>query len=136
MPDRVVLDSSVIAAVFFKEEASIRAEKSAENYELLTVDIAVAEVANVAWKRVAHFNEPREITLQALKTCVDFISDVCDVITSQSLYESSFEIAVEDNITVYDALFIAASEREKVPFLTLDKKLYENLCEKRNIQLV
>jgi len=50
MPDNVVLDSSVIAAIFFKEKASERAEKVAEKYRLITVDVAVPEVANVAWK--------------------------------------------------------------------------------------
>lgn len=136
MPDKVVLDSSVIAAIFFKEQASERAERVAENHELVTVDIAVAEVANVAWKRVVLFSESREVTLKALKRCTDFIINVCDIITSQELLESGFEIALADRITLYDALFVAASEREKVSLLTLDKKLYEKIQEKRNVELV
>lgn len=136
MPDKVVLDSSVIAAIFFKEQASERAERVAENHELVTVDIAVAEVANVAWKRVVLFSESREVTLKALKRCTDFIISVCDIITSQELLESGFEIALADRITLYDALFVAASEREKVSLLTLDKKLYEKIQEKRNVELV
>lgn len=136
MPDNVVLDSSVIAAIFFKEEASERAEKVAEKYRLITVDAVVPEAANVAWKRIVHFNEPEEMTKTALKACTDFIANVCKVISSQTLLEASFEIAVRDRITVYDSLFIAASEKEKVPLLTTDKKLYNNLCEKRNVKLV
>ncbi len=50
MADRVILDSSVIAAIFFKEASSERAERAVENYKLITVDLAIAEVANVAWK--------------------------------------------------------------------------------------
>lgn len=136
MPDRVVLDSSVIAAVFFEEEASERAERVAEDYELVTVDVAVAEVANVAWKRVIHFGESREVTLKALKSCIDFITDVCDIITSQELLENGYEIALADEITLYDALFVAASERERILLLTLDKKLYEKLQERGNVKLV
>ncbi|MBU7012564.1 MAG: type II toxin-antitoxin system VapC family toxin [Theionarchaea archaeon] len=136
MPDNVVVDSSVIASIFFREEASERAERVAENYELTTVDVAVAETANVAWKRVVFFNEPREITLKALKRCTNFIMNVCNVITSQKLLENGFEIAIIDGITLYDALFVAASKREKIPLLTLDKTLYEKLHEKRNIKLI
>lgn len=136
MPDKVVLDSSVIAAIFFKEEASERAERVVQRYELVTVDVAVAETANVAWKRVVFFDEPGKITLKSLKNCTDFILNVCDIITSQKLLENGFEIAVADRITLYDALFVAASEREKIPLLTLDKKLYEKLYEKRNVNLI
>ena len=136
MPDKVVLDSSVIAAIFFKEQASERAERVAENHELVTVDIAVAEVANVAWKRVAYFGESREVTLKALKRCTNFIINVCDIITSQELLESGFEIALANEITLYDALFVAASERERISLLTLDKKFYKKIQEKRNVELV
>ncbi len=136
MPDNVVVDSSVIASIFFREEASERAERVAKDYELTTVDVAVAETANVAWKRVVFFNEPRETTLKALKGCTNFIMNVCNIITSQKLLENGFEIAVVDEITSYDALFVAASEREKIPLLTLDRKLYEKLHEKRNIKLI
>ena len=41
---------------------------------------------------------------------------VCEVIASQKLLKDAFEIAIEDAITIYDALFIAASEKEKGPF--------------------
>jgi len=77
MSDKVILDSSLIAAIFFKEETSERAERAVENCDLITVDLAVAEVANVAWKRVVFFNESKKITLKALKGSIDFITGVC-----------------------------------------------------------
>jgi len=55
MRDSVILDSSVIAAIFFKEEASERVEEALRDYKLITVNIAIEEVANVAWKRVVFF---------------------------------------------------------------------------------
>jgi len=39
MRDSVILDSSVIAAIFFKEEASERAEEALRDYKLITVSI-------------------------------------------------------------------------------------------------
>jgi predicted nucleic acid-binding protein len=136
MADRVIFDTSVIAAIFFKEDSSERAETAADNYKLITVDLAIAEVANVAWKRVMFFDESKEIALKALRRSIDFITSVCEVITSQELLEDAFEIAIADKITVYDSLFIAASEREKVPLLTTDGKLYENVKSKWNVKLI
>ena len=136
MPDRVILDSGVIAAIFFKEESSDRAEKVAENYELITVDLAIAEVANVAWKRVIFFNESKEVASKAVKKSVDFILGVCRVISSQEVIEDAFEIAITDKITIYDSLFIAASEREKAPLMTTDRKLHEKVKSKRSLKLI
>ena len=45
MPDECVLDSSVIAAIFFREAGSTRAVEAVENRDLFTVDLALAEVA-------------------------------------------------------------------------------------------
>lgn len=136
MRDRVVLDSSVISAIFFREEVSERAESVAENYDLITVDLAFAEVANVAWKRVVFFNESKEVALKALKICADFISGACEVIGVEELMEDALEIAIVHQITVYDSLYIAASEREKVPLLTADGKLCEKVRAKRNVRRI
>ena len=136
MQDRVILDSSVIAAIFFKEDSSGRAETAAGNYKLITVDLAIAEVANVAWKRVMFFDESKEIALKALRRSINFINGACEVIGTRKLLEDAFEIAIADKTTIYDSLFISASEREKVPLLTTDGKLYEKVKSKRNVKLI
>ncbi len=41
-----------------------------------------------------------------------------------------------NKITIYDSLFIAASERETVALLTTDGKLYEKVNSKRNVNLI
>ena len=86
-------------------------------------------------KEWCFFNEQKEIALKALNKSIDFMG-VCEVIVSQELLKDAFEIAIEDEITIYDALFIAASEKEKVPLLTLDRKLYERIKQKRNVKLI
>ena len=123
-------------AIFFKENTSGRAEMAAENYKLITVDLAIAEVANVAWKRVMFFDESKEIALKALRRSTNFITGACEVISTRKLLEDAFAIAIEDKITIYDSFFIAASEREKVPLLTTDGKLYEKVKSKRNVKLI
>jgi len=136
MADRVILDSSVIAAIFFKEDSSEVAEMAAESYKLITVDLAIAEVANVAWKRVMFFDESKEIALKALRRSINFINGACEVISTRKLLEDAFAIAIADEITLYDSLFIAASEIEKVPLLTTDGKLYEKVKSKRNVKRI
>ena len=137
MQDKAALDSSIIAAIFFKEDASEKAQKIVREYnELITLDLAIAELANVAWKRVIHFNEQEAITKKALNAGIDFITNACSVITHTELIQDAFEIALADKITVYDSLFIAASEREKAPLLTLDEALYNKRGKKRNVILI
>lgn len=123
MPIKYVLDSSVIAAIFFQEPSSEKAARVVKNRELVTVDLARAEVANVAWKRVTLFNEDPEITTRALKMSMEFIETSCEVIPTLELVEESFQMALKNKISFYDALFVSASLREEVPLITLDKKL-------------
>ncbi len=128
MPDRYVLDSSVIAAIFFQEEASSRAVKAVQDQDLLTLDLALAEVGNVAWKRVTLFGEDEEIIGEALKKSVGFITTACEVIKTQELIDISFKIAVKEKVSFYDSLFLRAAEKEEVPLLTLDKRLKNTSC--------
>lgn len=123
MTTRCVLDSSVIAAIFFQEPSSQKAVNAAANSQLVTVDLARAEVANVAWKRVNIFHDDHELITQALKISMEFIDTTCDVIPTIEILDESFQIAITHKITFYDSLFLAASQREEIPLLTLDKRL-------------
>lgn len=135
MLDSVVLDSSVIAAIFFFEDDNA-AESTIEDKRLITLDLSMAEVGNVARKRVTHFQEDKGITLTALRECLGFISEACVVIRASDLAEEAYDIAVEDRIAFYDSLFLAAAERERVPLLTMDKKLYDKVKETREVRMV
>ena len=134
--DKAFLDSSVIAAIFFKEEASVRALKRAEECDPVTLDLAIAEVGNVVWKRVSNSREDEGRTMDALRDCLEFIRTACTLLESSDLLEEAFKIAVQDKISFYDSLFLAAAESERMPLLTLDKKLYERVKEKRDVRLV
>lgn len=135
MRDRAVLDSGVIFALYFEEDASERAAIAAERISPITLDLAVAEVGNAAWKRVALFKENKDSNRASLLRCLEFIKS-CSVICSSDLAELAYEIALENNTTFYDSLFLAAGEREEVTLLTLDKKMYEQARAKRNVQMI
>ena len=136
MPDEVVLDSSVIAAMFFKEDASVRALDAAAKSDLITLDLAIAEVGNVAWKQVVLCGADKDQTLVAFKKCQSFISEACELVRAEDLTIRAYNIAVETRTAFYDSLFLAAAEARQVPLLTLDRKLYEKARSTRNVQLI
>jgi predicted nucleic acid-binding protein len=136
MPDEVVLDSSVIAAMFFKEDASMRAQDAASNSDLITLDLAIAEVGNVAWKQVVLCGADKDKTLVAFKKCQSFISEACELVRAEDLTIRAYNIAVETRTAFYDSLFLAAAEARQVPLLTLDRKLYGKARSTRNVQLI
>jgi predicted nucleic acid-binding protein len=136
MPDEVVLDSSVIAAMFFKEDASLRALDAAAKSDLITLDLAIAEVGNVAWKQVVLCGADKDQTLVAFKKCQSFISEACQLVRAEDLTIRAYNIAVETRTAFYDSLFLAAAEARQVPLLTLDRKLYEKARSTRNVQLI
>jgi predicted nucleic acid-binding protein len=136
MPNKVVLDSSVIATMFFKEEASQRALNAVIAPDLITLDLAVAEVGNVAWKQVVLSGEDKDLALAVLQKCLSFILDACNIIRSQDLVAEAFTISVDNRIAFYDSLFLAAADRENVPLLTLDRKLYNKMNEKMDVRMV
>ncbi|GAB4316895.1 MAG: type II toxin-antitoxin system VapC family toxin [Promethearchaeota archaeon] len=124
MTEKVVLDSSAIAAVFFREARSADVERVLEKaVELHTVDLAAAEVLNVAWKRIHLFKEDRGVISEALRAVIKFIGEVCVVHDSVDLATDALELALTIGVAGYDALFLALASREGAQLLTLDENL-------------
>ena len=135
MQDRAVLDTGVIVAIFFDEAASDRAVEVASECSPVTLDLAVAEAGNAAWKRVAFFGESKDAAWKSLYKCLEFIKS-CHQISSSELAALAYEISVENGTTFYDSLFLAAAEKERVPLYTLDRKMYEKVKAKRDVHMV
>ncbi|MGI6465204.1 type II toxin-antitoxin system VapC family toxin [Methanobacterium sp.] len=112
-----------MAAIFLQEPSSDKATQAEKNHELVTVDLPMTEVANVAWKRVTLFNEDQVIINKTLQMCMEFIETSCTVISTRELVEESFQIALKNRISFYDALFVGLALREEIPLLTRDKRL-------------
>lgn len=125
MPTSIVLDSTAIAALFFKDPYSERVDGALERYDRFhTLDLAYAEVGNVAWKRVHIFGEDYAIASKALKGAVDFIEDVCQVVESREIMANALELAVHQRITIYDSLFLSLARRVNAKLLTTDQGLH------------
>ena len=124
MHDSVVLDSSIIAAIFFPEKITGKAIEIAESNDCITVDLAYAEVANIAWKRIQNSIHDPDALKTGLNTCKEFITESCQVLPAQDLILSAYALACEHRVTVYDALFLAAAIQSGCSLVTADKKLW------------
>jgi predicted nucleic acid-binding protein len=54
----------------------------------------------------------------------------------RDLISDAFLDATKYSITVYDALFLAAAQKRKIPLLTMDAKLYHTLKSTEDVVLV
>jgi len=125
----VVLDSSAIASIFFKDKSEQRVARAIHGYDKFsTVDVAFAEVGSVAWKSVVLFKEKIELSHVALKQAVDFIQDNIDVVSSWELLNQAFQLGTKCNVQIYDSLFLVLAKQLRTKVLTTDEKL----CNKVN----
>jgi predicted nucleic acid-binding protein len=90
------------------------------------VDIALAECLKAIWKHTNLLKdiEPKE-TILAIEDLTKLYDDLI-ITPTRELKDQAMHIAISQNITVYDALFIAAAQKINATLYTADKKL----CEK------
>lgn len=123
MHDKVVLDSCIIAAIFLPETLTGQAIDAADDRDCITVDLAYTEVANAAWKRAVHAGNDPGIVKTFLDNAIAFIRETCEVIPAQELITPAWDLSCHHRITIYDALFVAASIRCDASLVTADKRL-------------
>lgn len=124
----IVVDSSVLFALFFSEEYSEWSEETIKEYDELHVpELVFLETSNAAWKRITIFKQPSDIVLKNLKLLHKFISDTCIVHRDINYLQRTIELSIRLGVTIYDSLFLAIAEEYKTRVLTIDKKLVETL---------
>jgi predicted nucleic acid-binding protein len=117
MPDKVV-DASVIAALAFEESRADEAEDLLRDASLFAPEIFPYELASVALKKTKvepsrHFEFAMRLR-RALSTQVELV---------QIAPLELLTLAVETNLTIYDAAYLQAALRLKCPLVTFDAKL-------------
>ena len=87
------------------------------------MDIALAECLNVIWKHTNLLKdiEPEEASL-AIEDLTKLYNDL-EITQTREIKDEAMQIAISQNITVYDALFIAAAQKINAALFTADKKL-------------
>ena len=128
MPTRIMLDSNIIAALYFKDPFSERVERTVANYdELHTLDLAYSEVGNVAWKRVCIFKEDAALISKSLDLAAKFIQNNCNISSSGDYLIDALHIGLDNRITIYDSLYLMVAMHLKIKLLTADEELYRKV---------
>jgi predicted nucleic acid-binding protein len=131
----LVLDSSAIASIFFKERYEDKIIRIIEDHsDFATLDIAYAEVGSAAWKSVVLFKQAVEPTREALRQAADFISDNCIIVASKEIINESFELGTKHKIQIYDSMFLSLAKKLKAQVLTTDERLHNKINEIKELR--
>jgi predicted nucleic acid-binding protein len=105
-------------------------------FSLHTVDIALAESLNAIWK---HTNVHADLGPNDAKAAVQDlirIHDKLEVLATGELAEDTTTIAQSQDVTIYDALYVAAARKLNGTLLTSDRKLYNTASGLTNTKLL
>jgi predicted nucleic acid-binding protein len=94
-----------------------------KGYSLCSVDIALVECLNVIWK---HTNLLKDLDHKEESLAIEDLTKLYDdlaITPTRELKDQAMHIAISQNITVYDALFISAAQKINATLYTADKKL-------------
>lgn len=119
--------------MFFKDNytekvRSLIMSKSSES--CITLDLAYAEVANVAWKRILLFSEDKEYVLNNLRLAIDFMNNICRVKRIIDILYETVQLALNERTTVYDTAFLQLAIENNDKLITTDFKFYNKLEQK------
>lgn len=130
--DIFILDMSVLAKCFFKEEDSEKANSflqalHQEKIKIVLPEIGFSEFASACWKYV----RKQIISIdEALARVDSFIKLPLQWYPDKELLEVALENGYYYGISVYDALYVSLAEVYVAPLVTADKNLYR-ACHKR-----
>lgn len=107
-----------------------------KGYAIHTVDFALAEALNVIWK---HVNILKDLTAEDGMLVVNDLLRVYDrlsIVISREIADEAVKIALAQNITVYDSLFVAATQKLYGTLYTADQKLCNVSGRDVNVKLL
>ncbi len=121
----IVADSSVFASVVVKDEFYEVCRKYLTERKV-TLDLAFAEAANVLWKHVKMGRIPVGEVSRRAELLMRLIN-TAKVFRVEEVLLDAVELAVDCDVTIYDALFVALAEKLGARLVTTDAKLCERL---------
>lgn len=119
-----VLDSSVLVKWFspYDEEHRSKALSLLNLYKEGKIDLYIPELAIYEVSNALRYN--KNFNESEVKDILKFLMnlELSTVNLSEDIVNKSLGISYEDNITVYDAIFIALSNVLKIPLITANPK--------------
>lgn len=120
-----VIDTSALVKYVITEEYSdlvrhIVSLHKASEIQLTAPDFLYVECANVLWKNALRTGDPIEDVMAALNNMRGIN---IRLVPQEDLLEDALQLALDINITVYDALYCALAQRENADIITEDRRL-------------
>ena len=123
--DKVVVYGSVAIKWFVVELHTAEALRVLDAYKAGALSLAApemihAEVGNVVWKK----NQFQGLATADAEKIIDLFRALkLELTPTAALLEDAFRLAVANQRSVYDAMYLALSVREGCPLVTADEKL-------------
>ena len=113
-----VADASVLAALLFGEPKAEEAERLLADTDLYEPPLLAYELASVCRKKILRYPELERQLLQALSVGLSLHIQWVDVDQRQVV-----QLALERNLTTYDASYVWLSRELDLPLHTFDERL-------------
>lgn len=124
----IILDASIIVALYLPEEYSSWAQDTVNAHRLPHIlDLTMYEVFNALWKASLRKKMPVKITRTVLTSAKKFMKDLCRIHSYEEVIDIAFNLSLKHGITVYDASYLALAKKLGLKLATLDKELKEKL---------
>jgi predicted nucleic acid-binding protein len=117
MPAKVV-DASVMAAWCFREPRAHEALEIIKSCELFAPFLLALELTSIARKKVIAYPDKTTVLSEALRLAITLPIQWCEVDHLAVLH-----LALEKNITTYDACYLYVSRDLGIPLVTFDEHL-------------
>ncbi len=122
-----ILDASVVLKWFLEEKGSELALELRQSYisglsKVVLPDLILYEVAN-ALRYDKKFSQGA--ATEAIISLIDLGIDI--IVPTTNLLRGALEIAYENGVTVYDAIYISLAQEMSCEFITADEKLYRKV---------
>ena len=135
----IILDASFIVKLVLQEENSSQTRVLLHNLILegehfATVDLALPEALNAIWKHATGIGDiSRE---EALQAAVDLLKiwKKLKQYQSISMAEEALKLALKEEITVYDALYLQLAKTNGGKLATYDKEM-RRIAKKHGVRL-
>ncbi len=124
----IVLDASFLVKLVLEEKGSDRARNLARSWArsgevLATIDLALPEALNAVWKHSLKIGDlDRGEAIDSVRDLLKIWATL-RVHSSKEVAEETFRLALEEDITVYDALYIQLAKSTRGGLATFDEKL-------------
>ncbi len=116
-----IVDASVLVKMLCEEPGTAQARRLfVAEPDLMAPDLAIAEVFNALWKktRAGHYSRDQ------LQLVSAFLSEMLSkTVAIAALTDRAASLSIAFQHPIYDCIYLALAERERVPLVSADNRL-------------